>query len=53
MLYVYAGGGGAIIFLLKGVGGSEKTPEMIKGGLLKNERKKNKQIITAHPLDKL
>ena len=38
---------------LEGVGGSEKkNPEMIRGGL-KKMKGKNKEIIIAHPLDKL
>ena len=51
------GGGGAMIFSfdkstsLEG-GGSEKTPEMIRGGF-KKKKGKNKEILIAHPLDKL
>ena len=33
-------------------GGSEKPPEMIRGGF-KKMKGKNKEIIIAHPLDKL
>ena len=33
-------------------GGSEKTPEIIRGGFTKMKGK-NKEIIIAHPLDKL
>ena len=52
------GGGGAMIFSfdkstsLEGGGGAEKTPEMIRGGF-KKKKGKNKEIIIAHPLDKL
>ena len=48
--------GGAMIFFfdkstsLKGW--SEKNPEMIRGGFQKIKGK-NREIITAHPLDKL
>ena len=31
----------------------KKNPDMIRGGLPKNERKKNKEIIMAQHLDKL
>ena len=48
-------GGGYDIFFDKSTsleGGSEKTPEMIRGRL-KKMKGKNKEIIIAHPLDKL
>ena len=51
------GGGRAIIFSfdkstsLEG-GGQKKTPEIIRGGFQKMTGK-NKEIIVAHPLDKL
>ena len=52
MLYLCAGGGGAMIFSFDKStsleGGSEKNPWDDQGGLQKNERKK-----LAHPLDKL
>ena len=57
MLYLCAGGGGAMIFSfdkstsLEG-GGQEKNPEIIRGGF-KKMKGKNKEIIIAHPLDKL
>ena len=59
ILYLCAGGGGrgAMIFSfdkstsLEG-GGQKKNPEMIKGGF-KKKKAKNKEIIIAHPLDKL
>ena len=61
MLYLCAagggGGGGAMIFYfdkstsLEG-GGQKKNPEIIRGGL-KKMKGKNKEIIIAHPLDKL
>ena len=59
MLYLCAGGGGGGQWyfplinqhLLMG-GGSEKNPEMIGGGF-KKMKGKNKEIIIAHPLDKL
>ena len=58
MLYLCAGGGGgAMIFSfdkstsLEG-GGQKKNPEIIRGGL-KKMKGKNKEIIIAHPLDKL
>ena len=35
-----------------GEGGQKKTPEMIRGGF-KKMKGKNKEIIIAHPLDKL
>ena len=44
--YVLGVGGGGMIFSfdkstsLEGGGGSEKTPEMVRGGLQKSERKK-------------
>ena len=58
MLYLCAGGGGGYdIFLWKiniSRGGVRKKTLRWSGGLQKNERKKyNKEIITAHPLDKL
>ena len=31
----------------------KKTPEMIRGGGFKKMKGKNKEIIIAHPLDKL
>ena len=37
---------------LEGGGVRKKNPEMI-GGSLKEMKGKNKEIITAHPLDKL
>ena len=44
MLYLCAGGGGARIFSFDKStsleGGSEKNPEIIRGGLQKNETKK-------------
>ena len=52
------GEGGAMIFSfhkstsLEGGGGQKKTPEMIRGGFIK-KKGKNKEIIIAHPLDKL
>ena len=56
MLYLCAGGRGAMIFSydkstsLEGGGGvRKKNPEMIRGGF----KGKNKEIIIAHPLDKL
>ena len=57
MLYLCAGGGGAMIFSfdkstsLEG-GGQEKNPEIIRWGF-KKMKGKNKEIIIAHPLDKL
>ena len=57
MLYLCAGGGGgAMIFSFDKStsleGGSEKNPEIIRGGF-KKMKGKNKEIIIAHPLDKL
>ena len=56
MLYLCAGGGGAMIFSFDKStsleGGSEKNPEMIRGGF-KKMKGKNKEIMIAHPLDKL
>ena len=59
MLYLCAGGGGgAMIFSfdkstsLEGGGGQKKTPEIIREGF-KKMKGKNKEIIIAHPLDKL
>ena len=55
--YVLGEGGGAMIFYfdkstsLEG-GGQKKNPEIIRGGL-KKMKGKNKEIIIAHPLDKL
>ena len=37
---------------LEGGGGQKKTPEMIREGF-KKMKGKNKEIIIAHPLDKL
>ena len=57
ILYLCAGGGGAMIFSfdkstsLEG-GVQKKTPEMIRGDF-KKKKGKNKEIIIAHPLDKL
>ena len=54
--YVLGEGGGAMIFSFDKStsleGGSEKNPEMIRGGF-KKMKGKNKEIIIAHPLDKL
>ena len=53
--YVLGEGGGMIFSFDKSTsleGGSEKTPEMIRGGF-KKMKGKNKEIIIAHPLDKL
>ena len=57
--YVLGEGGGAMIFsfdkstsLDGGGGGQKKNPEMIRGGF-KKMKGKNKEIIVAHPLDKL
>ena len=57
MLYLCAEGGwGAMIFSFDKStpleGGSEKSPEIIRGGF-KIMKGKNKEIIIAHPLDKL
>ena len=56
MLYLCAGGGGAMIFSFDKStsleGGSEKNPEIIRGGF-KKMKGKNKEIIIAHPLYKL
>ena len=57
MLYLCAGGGGAMIFSFDkstslGGGGQKKTPAIIRGGF-KKMKGKNKEIIIAHPLDKL
>ena len=56
MLYLCAGGGGAMMFSFDKStsleGGSEKNPEIIRGGFTKMKGK-NKEIIKAHPLDKL
>ena len=57
MLHLCAGGGGeAMIFSFDKStsleGGSEKNPEIIRGGF-KKMKGKNKEIIIAHPLDKL
>ena len=55
-IYVLGGGGGAVIFSFDKSrslsGRSEKNPEMIRGGFQKMKGK-NKEIIIAHPLDKL
>ena len=57
MLYLCAGGGGAMIFSfdkstsLEG-GGQKKKPWDYQGGS-KKMKGKNKEIIIAHPLDKL
>ena len=58
MLYLLAGGGGgAMIFSFDKStsleGGSEKTPWDYQGGGFKKMKGKNKEIIIAHPLDKL
>ena len=37
---------------LEGGGGQKKNPEIIRGGF-KKMKGKNKEIIIAHPLDKL
>ena len=54
--YVLGEGGGAMIFSFDKStsleGGQKKTPEMIRGGF-KKMKGKNKEIIIAHPLDKL
>ena len=56
ILYLCAGGGGAMIFSFDKStsleGGSEKNPEIIRGGF-KKMKGKNKEIIIAHPLYKL
>ena len=56
MLYLCAGGGGAMIFSFDKStsleGGQKKAPEIIRGGF-KKMKGKNKAIIIAHPLDKL
>ena len=57
MLYLCAGvGGGLRYFPLINQhlsrGGQRKNPEMIRGGF-KKMKGKNKEIIIAHPLDKL
>ena len=51
MLYLCAGGGGGYD-MTSLEGGSEKNPEIIRGGF-KKMKGKNKEIIIAHPLDKL
>ena len=57
MLYLCAGGGGAMIFSFDKStsleGGSEKKPLRWSGGGFKKMKGKNKKIIIAHPLDKL
>ena len=57
MLYLCAGGGGAMIFSFDKStsleGGSEKKPWDDQGGGFKKMKGKNKEIIIAHPLDKL
>ena len=57
MLYLCAGGGGAMIFSFDKSTSLErrvrkKNPEMIREGFQKMKGK-NKEIIIAHPLDKL
>ena len=56
MLYLCARGGGAMIFSFDKStsleGGSEKKPWDDQGGF-KKMKGKNKEIIIAHPLDKL
>ena len=56
MLQLCAGGGGAMIFSFDKStsleGGSEKKPRDDQGGF-KKMKGKNKEIIIAHPLDKL
>ena len=58
MLYLCAGGGGGGLWYFPLAnqhlltGGQKKTPEIIRGGF-KKMRGKNKEIIIAHPLDKL
>ena len=58
-IYLCAGVGGYDIFLsidkstsLEGGGVRKKNPDMIRGGF-KKMKGKNKEIIIAHPLDKL
>ena len=57
MLYLCAGEGGAMIFSFDkstSLGGvQKKNPEIIRGGGFKKMKGKNKEIIIAHPLDKL
>ena len=54
--YVLGEGGGAMIFSFDKStsleGGSEKKPEIIRRGF-KKMKGQNKEIIIAHPLDKL
>ena len=58
MLYLCAGGGGAMIFSfdkstsLEGGGVRKKTLRWSGGGGFKKIKGKNKEIIIAHPLDK-
>ena len=58
-MYLCAGGGGDMIFSfdistsLEGGGGQKKTPWDDQGGLQKKKKGKNKEIIIAHPQDKL
>ena len=55
MLYLCAGGGLRYFSLINqhlSRGGQKKTPQMIRGGF-KKMKGKNKEIIIAHPLDKL
>ena len=54
MLYLCVLGGAMIFSFAKSTsleGGSEKNPEMIRGGFQKMSGK-NKEMIIAHPLDK-
>ena len=55
-LYLCAGVGGAMIFSFDKStsleGGQKKNPEITRGGF-KKMKGKNKEIIIAHPLDKL
>ena len=58
MLYLCAGGGGGGLWYFPLInqhllrGGQKKNPEIIRGGF-KKMKGKNKEIIIAHPLDKL
>ena len=56
MLYLCAGGGGAMIFSFDKStsleGCQKKNSEIIRGGF-KKMKGKNKEIIIAHPPDKL
>ena len=57
-MYLCAGGGGGGLWYFPLInqhllrGGQKKNPEIIRGGL-KKMKGKNKEIIIAHPLDKL